>query len=37
MTNQAAVWTGPAKQPEVTDDDEKATLRKQLMGSFLLE
>lgn len=37
MTNQTAVWTGPAKQPEITDDEEKAALRKQLMGSFLLE
>jgi len=37
MTNQAAVWPGPAKQAEITDDEEKAALRKQLMGSFLLE
>ncbi|GHO91422.1 hypothetical protein KSF_014700 [Reticulibacter mediterranei] len=37
MTSQTAVWTGPAKQPEITDDEEKAALRKQLMGSFLLE
>jgi hypothetical protein len=37
MTNQTAVWTGPTRQPEITDDEEKATLRKQLMGSFLLE
>jgi hypothetical protein len=37
MTNQTAIWTGPAKQPEITDDEEKAALRKQLMGSFLLE
>ncbi len=37
MTNQTAVWTGPAKQADITDDEEKATLRKQLMGSFLLE
>jgi hypothetical protein len=37
MTNQTAVWTGPAKQAEITDDEEKAALRKQLMGSFLLE
>lgn len=37
MTSPKAVWTGPAKQPEIADEDQKAALRKELMGSFLLE
>lgn len=37
MTSPIAVWTGPAKQAEITDEDKKAALRKELMGSFLLE
>jgi hypothetical protein len=37
MTSQMAVWTGPVKQPEITDEEKKAALRKELMGSFLLE
>jgi hypothetical protein len=37
MTSPMAVWTGPARQPEITDEEQKAALRKELMGSFLLE
>ncbi len=37
MTSPMAVWTGPAKQAEITDEEKKAALRKELMGSFLLE
>jgi hypothetical protein len=37
MTSPMAVWTGPGKQPEITDEEKKAALRKELMGSFLLE
>jgi len=37
MTSPIAVWTGPSKQPEITDEEKKAALRKELLGSFLLE
>lgn len=41
-TNPMAVWSGtpkpsPTKGEESIDEDEKATLRRELMGSFLLE
>jgi hypothetical protein len=32
-----ATWSPPAKKQQSTEEDEKATLRRQLMGSFLLE
>ena len=39
MTSPAAVWTGPAKKPEppMSEEEKKAALRRELMGSFLLE
>jgi hypothetical protein len=37
-TSPMAVWRGPTKKPQANDDEEeKAALRRQLMGSFLLE
>lgn len=36
-TNQTAVWSPPAKKLPNADEDEKAVLRRQLIGSFLLE
>ena len=38
-TSPIAVWSGPVKMPEVEPIDEvqKAALRRELMGSFLLE
>ena len=38
-TSSMAVWQGPARkqQPEQIDEDQKAALRRELMGSFLLE
>jgi hypothetical protein len=32
-----AVWTSPEKKPEPISEDQKETLRRELMGSFLLE
>ena len=37
MTSPLAVWTGPVKKPLNPDEEEKAALRRELMGSFLLE
>jgi hypothetical protein len=37
MTNPISVWTGPAKKPLNPEEEKKATLRRELMGSFLLE
>ncbi len=37
MTSPLSVWTGPAKKPEPPDEAQKAALRRELMGSFLLE
>jgi hypothetical protein len=39
MTSPMAVWTGPVKKPEpaIGEEDKKAALRRELMGSFLLE
>ena len=37
MTNPIAVWNGPSKKPDIIDEEKKAALRKELMGSFLLE
>ena len=39
MTSPAAVWTGPVKKPEppMSEEEKKAALRRELMGSFLLE
>jgi hypothetical protein len=36
-TSPSATWTPPANKQQGTDEDEKETLRRQLMGSFLLE
>ena len=37
-TSPMAVWRGPeTKKPEVIDEERKAALRKELIGSFLLE
>ena len=38
-TSSMAVWNGPAKkqQQEQIDEEQKAALRRELMGSFLLE
>jgi hypothetical protein len=35
--NQMAVWSGPVTMPAEIDEAEKAALRRELMGSFLLE
>jgi hypothetical protein len=37
MTRPMAVWTGPAKQSEDNEEERKAALRRELMGSYLLE
>lgn len=37
MTSPMSVWTGPVKNPETPDEAQKAALRRELMGSFLLE
>jgi hypothetical protein len=37
MTTPLSVWNGPVKKPETPDEAEKAALRRELMGSFLLE
>jgi len=37
MTSPMSVWTGPVKKPETPDEAQKAALRRELMGSFLLE
>src|SRR5204863_6997369 len=36
-TSSSAVWTGPIKKTEVLDEAQKAVLRRELSGSFLLE
>lgn len=36
-TNQMNVWAGPITNHPTLDEHEKATLRRELMGSFLLE
>lgn len=36
-TTPQAVWTGPVKKPELSDEEQKAALRRELKGSFLLE
>lgn len=36
-SSSSATWSPPANKQQGTDEDEKATLRRQLMGSFLLE
>jgi hypothetical protein len=36
-TRQMHVWSGPITNHPTLDEKEKATLRKELMGSFLLE
>jgi hypothetical protein len=36
-TNPMAVWSPPTKKQQDTDEDERAALRRQLIGSFLLE
>lgn len=36
-TNATAVWSAPGSHSPIINDDEKATLRRELMGSFLLE
>lgn len=35
--NQMSVWSGPVAGPTEIDEAEKAALRRELMGSFLLE
>jgi hypothetical protein len=35
--NPTAIWTGPIKKLETINEDQKAALRRELMGSFLLE
>jgi len=35
--NQMSVWSGPVTRPAEIDEAEKAALRRELMGSFLLE
>jgi hypothetical protein len=37
MTNPMAVWNGPVSKSEITEEEKKAALRRELMGSFLLE
>lgn len=32
-----AIWTGPIKKDDILDEAKKAELRRELMGSFLLE
>ncbi len=36
-TRQMAVWSGPITDHPTLDEDEKANLRRELSGSFLLE
>jgi hypothetical protein len=36
-TSPMAVWSPPAKKQQNTDEDARAALRRQLIGSFLLE
>ena len=36
-TRQMGVWSGPTTNHPTLDEDEKATLRRELMGIFLLE
>ncbi len=36
-TSPMSVWSPPTKKQQNTDEDEKAALRRQLIGSFLLE
>ncbi len=36
-TSPMAIWSPSAKKQQNTDEDERAALRRQLMGSFLLE
>ena len=36
-SNQMSVWSGPVSQAGEIDEEEKAVLRRELMGSFLLE
>jgi hypothetical protein len=35
--NQMSVWSGPATRSSDIDEEKKAVLRRELMGSFLLE
>jgi hypothetical protein len=39
MPNSKAIWTGPATKPEpvMSEEQKNAALRRELMGSFLLE
>ena len=37
MTTPQAIWTGPVKKPELSDEEQRAALRRELKGSFLLE
>jgi hypothetical protein len=37
MTSPLAVWNGPVKKEEPIDEEQKEALRRELMGSFLLE
>ncbi len=37
LTSPLAVWQGPEKKQEQIDDEQKAALRRELMGSYLLE
>lgn len=36
-TSPMAVWHSPTTKPPANDEEEKAALRRELMGSFLLE
>ena len=36
-TRQMSVWNGPTSSTSSLDEDAKAALRRELMGSFLLE
>lgn len=36
-SSSLAVWPGPTKNPSTQGEEEKETLRRELMGSFLLE
>ena len=36
-TSPMAVWTGPARPSQTINEDQNAVLRRELMGSFLLE
>jgi len=36
-TSPMAMWQGPPAKPLTSEEEEKAALRKELMGSFLLE